>query len=297
MLAHPPLDRVTAILNELSKAEVFELGLFGGEFFFYPSWREVMAYAHRLGFFMSFVSNGTLIDTETTNLMKKYGIHCGAISIHGPAEVHDRLTGVEGTHSKATRGLGNCLDAGIRTSVLTTITRENFGLLHQTVDELRTLGLVSDGMSYVVGRLCPAGRGADEWRRDRLTLGEYISVLKELEKIHDDFGITAVMGDAFPLCLVPKRYRHLIEGCWMSTGFGHIGHSGTVKGCGIAQHSFGNLLQTPLKEIWQSPEMQRFRELHWLPGKCLSCSTFCGGGCVASRISPVGYAPDEFLDI
>ena len=38
-LVHPPLNQVFEILNRLCEAEVFELGLFGGEFFFYPHWR------------------------------------------------------------------------------------------------------------------------------------------------------------------------------------------------------------------------------------------------------------------
>jgi len=296
-LVHPPLNQVFEILNRLCEAEVFELGLFGGEFFFYPHWREVMEYAFKKGFFLSFVSNGTCLDEDAVALMKKCNIRRGAISIHGPRAIHDKVTRVEGTYEKAVRALELCLDAGIYMTVLTTVTRDNLGLLHQTVEGLNSLGLVRDNLSYGVGRLCPYGRGEEEWKRDKISLKNYLAVFAEIQRITEDYGIVAMLGDAFPLCRVPKKYHSLIQGCWMATGFGHITYDGAVKGCGVSQLVLGNLLKTPLQEIWQSQKMQEFRKLHWLPEQCGVCSMFCGGGCIASRISSDGYAPDEFLDL
>lgn len=294
-LIHPPFTQVTAILDQLRIAGVFEIGLFGGEFFFYPYWRETMEYAYRKGFFMTFVSNGTLIQAEQVSMLRQCNIHQGGISIHGPESVHDAIAGIDGTYKRAINGLQLCLEAGLKMSVLTTVTRQNLGLIYKTVEELQHHGLVHEDMSYVVGRLCPYGRGEREWQKDRITLREYLAVIKEIVRIEGDFGISAVFGDAFPMCMVPKKYRYIVQGCWMATGFGHIGHTGNVKACGISQHVFGNMLQMPLQQIWQSPEMVNFRKMEWLPDKCLACTDFCGGGCIASRISSIGYGPDEFL--
>lgn len=35
---HPPLKQAVSILEKLAEAEVFEVRLFGGEFFVYPYW-------------------------------------------------------------------------------------------------------------------------------------------------------------------------------------------------------------------------------------------------------------------
>jgi len=63
-LSHSPLKRVMSILDKLAEAEVFEVRLFGGEFFVYPYWRETLEYADGLNFFLSFVSNGTQVNEK-----------------------------------------------------------------------------------------------------------------------------------------------------------------------------------------------------------------------------------------
>jgi len=53
-LSHPPLKRVMSILDKLAEAEVFEVRLFGGEFFVYPycgkCWNMLMS---RISFYRS----------------------------------------------------------------------------------------------------------------------------------------------------------------------------------------------------------------------------------------------------
>lgn len=292
---HPPLKQAMAILDRLAEAGVFEVRLFGGEFFVYPWWKEVMEYAHAKGFFLSFISNGTHVIDEVVDVMLKCGVKGGGLSLHGPKEVHEAITKVSGSYSLVLEAIERCLDAGLEITVLTTLTQENKNSIYDIVASLATKGLVREKTTYAVGRLCPYGRGASEWDKSRLSLRDYRNLFDTLERIEADFDIPTVLGDAFPLCLVKKKQHHLIQGCWQATGFGHVGHDGTVKGCGIATKSFGNLLVDPLDQIWQSPELVQYRQLEWLPDKCRSCNIFCGGGCMASAIDSRGYAPDEFL--
>jgi len=93
-LNHPPLKQVISILDKFAEAEVFEVRLFGGEFFVYPYWQEVLEYADSLDFFLSFVSNSTHINTKIAKKLVAHRVIGGAISLHGTKEIHESITKV-----------------------------------------------------------------------------------------------------------------------------------------------------------------------------------------------------------
>jgi len=293
--SHPSINHVKNILDKIAEAEIFEVHLFGGEFFIYPHWQEVLRYAHNLGLFLSFVSNGTCITKDVVTVMKEYGIREGAISIHGPRHIHDQITKVPGTYDKALNALEACLDGGLNITVLSTFTHDNKKHLRALVEDLNQRRLTRSSLIYAVGRLTPYGRAGLDWKKNRLSLEDYLNLFPLLENLSKDFGIRTALGDAFPLCLVPDKYHYLIQGCWQGTGFGHICFNGDVKGCTVARGIYGNLLEQPLQEIWQGPGLEKFRSLKWLPKSCQNCDNFCGGGCAATRPTQLPYAPDEFL--
>lgn len=296
-LKHPSLENVFRLIDEIVKAQVFEIRLFGGEFFTFPQWPEVVKYARGKGLFLTFVSNGTLITPEVVNILVENEIKSGAISIHGPQAVHDKIAQVPGSYQKALEGLKACLDGGLDITVLTTITQSGKNRILELITDLDNHGLVRESLSYAINRLCPYGRGKNEWEKNKISLSDYLSLFPVLEKISLDHGIETAFGDAFPHCLVPEKYHHLIQGCWQGTGFGQIGSNGDVRGCSTTGGSYGNLFETPLEKIWQGKGLREFRKLDWLPDGCKSCEDFCGGGCSASRPGALMYSPDEFLKV
>jgi radical SAM protein with 4Fe4S-binding SPASM domain len=294
-LEHPAIEQVYRIIDELVKAEVFELRLFGGEPFAFPGWPKAARYAYERGMFLSFVSNGTLITPEVVETLKGYSVTDGAISIHGPEKFHDAITDVAGSYHLAMAGLKACLDGGLQITVITTITRDGSGMIGELIADLSGRNLIRENLSYGVSRLCPFGRGEQDWENQRIPLASYLALFPLLEDISSTYGIPTVFGDAFPECLVPKRYRSLIQGCWQSTGFGHVSSNGDVRGCATSSGKYGNLLETPLERIWGGKEIRAFRKLDWLEDGCKKCKSFCGGGCSASRPNGLMYSPDEFL--
>ena len=291
-LSHPPLKRIMSILDKLAEAEVFEVRLFGGEFFVYPYWREVLEYANKLDFFLSFVSNGTHINAKVTQELVTHRVISGAISLHGTKKIHESITQVHGSFNMAVNGIRACIENGIGISILYTLTRDNYYSVFDTCQWLKKIGIKIDEIN--VGRLTPYGRAKSNWEQVKLSLGNYLSVFPQLERIRNELGILASFGDAFPLCLLPDKYHEYVIGCWQGTGFGHIDHLGNVRSCSIAKGSYGNILETPLTEIWVE-RLAHFRSLKWLPTKCRECNNFCGGGCSASRYDGGMYAPDEFI--
>lgn len=290
-LQHPPLSQVKSILDALAVAEVFEVRLFGGEFFTYPAWEEVVAYADSLNFFMSFVSNGTNITKEMAEKLTSYQIVDGAISLHGPKEIHEAITGVKGSFDQTVNGIKACLDAGMGISVLYTLTRSNQHSVFDFCRQIKDIGV--NEVNF--GRLTPYGRARADWENSKLNLHDYLLIFRQIEKINTEIvDLRANFGDAFPLCILPEKYHEYVVGCWQGTGFGYVTHAGNICGCSIAQGSYGNILETPLTEIW-THRLDHFRSLQWLPIGCRECDTFCGGGCSASCFDGGMYAPDEFI--
>jgi len=247
-------------VDEIVNAGVFEIRLFGGEFFSYPRWPTVARYAHQKGLFLTFVSNGTLITPAKVKVLVECEIKGGAISIHGPKDVHDKITKIPGSYDRALRGLKACLDGGLEITVLTTITQSGKGRIPELIEDLNRHGLVRKSLSYGINRLCPYGRGKEDWEVNRISLQDYLGLFPVLDKIANDYNIETAFGDAFPHCLVPKQYHHLIQGCWQGTGFGQITSTGEVRGCSTTGGSYGNLLVTPLEIIWRGMSSTRFFE-------------------------------------
>ena len=289
---NPPLDHVKRIIDALAEAEVFEIRWFGGEFTALKGWQDALLYAHSKGFFMGFVSNGTILTQEDAKLMATLGISGGAMSLHGLEDTHDSVVGVKGAFRKTIEGIKICKDAGIGITALFTPTRENLKTLYPLATWLRGSDIPISEID--VGRLCPSGEAASGWDDRRLDLEDYRFLFKEMRRIQDDTGMHAYMGDAFPLCLLPYRDWDLVTGCWQGTGFGQISVSGDLKSCSILKVSYGNILETPLTEIW-TEKLKTMRSLAHLPRQCRMCPHFCGGGCSASKVGATHFAPDEFI--
>ncbi len=290
----PDLENLKRIIDELSKAEVFEVKLFGGEFMVYPHWREVVEYLVERDFFLTFVSNGTLFDQQSARFLLRHSTLGGGVSIHGTPEIHDSVTQVSGSYRMAIDGIRACLGEGLQISILYTLNRLNVHSILETAELLLEEGVLLPNSQFTLGRLCPYGQTKEEWQKTRLTFSDYLEVFATIEALDSQLPIEVSFGDAFPLCKLPKRYHKYVAGCWQGTGFAHIDCRGGVKACAILPGTIGNLLEEPLTEIWEK-RLTEFRILSWLPQKCRTCENFCGGGCSASNIDSEIYGPDEFI--
>jgi len=289
---NPPLERVKRIIDALAEAEVFEIRWFGGEFTSLRGWQEAVAYAFDKGFFMAFVSNGTLMTRESARFLSSCGVTGGAMSLHGPEKMHDQVVDVPGAFGKTIAGIRNCWEEDIGVTALFTPTQMN---LHSLYDLARWLKENEVPITEIdIGRLCPSGEAVDGWDKRRLSLVDYRYLFQVMREVQRDFGLHAYMGDAFPLCALPYKDWGLVTGCWQGTGFGQISYTGELKSCSILGGSYGNILEIPLTEIW-TERLKIMRSLDYLPRQCRLCPHFCGGGCSASRAGVTHYAPDEFI--
>ncbi|SDP81052.1 radical SAM/SPASM domain-containing protein [Desulforhopalus singaporensis] len=278
-------SRLTDILDILKKSGVFEIRFFGGEFSIYPKWKELMAYAHDLDFFISFVSNGVLFSNEDINFFQDVGITSCAISLHGDESTHDNITGIRGSFKRTINTIKNLQAKGIDVSVPFTPNVLNIDSFEKYCDLL----IEDHGISGIgVNRLFPC----DGFKP--LTLNDYKKIFKVIERVRSKHGLTINFIDSFPRCQVDVKYWNYVTNCSQGVAFGQVNYNGDVKNCSSICENLGNLFEDDLTTIWNK-RLFHFRNLEYLPLSCKICPVFCGGGCIASRTTKKNFQSDIFI--
>ena len=102
----------------------------------------------------------------------------------------------------------------------------------------------------------------------------------------------------FPYCIVPDaRLLKYVGGCGVGPNYIAVDATGEVQLCSYATGTIGNMLTTPLEDIWRNAEaMTTFRSERWMPAGCRGCEHkyTCMGGCKVSAGGPE-LGPDVLL--
>jgi len=128
-----------------------------------------------------------------------------------------------------------------------------------------------------------------------LSVDEIQTALHVMDKhARSDLQGRLMLGSPIPYCFFPETVSYLRSSCspgWMYAG---IDATGDVRMCPWSSRTLGNVLDTPLTEIWQnSTELRHYRACTWLDGACKECSyvNYCLGGCrVTSNQPPYSLA-------
>lgn len=273
------------IIDALAKAEVFEIRMFGGEFTVFKHWSDIAQHAKEQGLFLSFVSNGYLLDEETVSKLATYEIVECNISLHGTERTHDEIVGKPGSFKRATHAIKLLQAKGISVSVAYTPLANQLDDLFLFASELtERFGVQSFG----INRLFHDERYAN------LQECDYLKLLRVIEECHEKLGVHIYLVDSFPRCKVPMRYWKYLGYCSQGVGFAQVDFAGNVKHCSAVSQRIGNILHDDLPKIWKT-NLSSFRALDHLPYSCKICPIFCGGGCSASRGIESDFTPDEFI--
>jgi len=98
--------QVIDILDQLAQAGCLTLALTGGEPLLRKDYSEIHAAAHKMGFFISIFTNGSLIDEALVKLLAQYPPRVVEISLYGGDEkTYRAVTGKTGMFDKVIRGI------------------------------------------------------------------------------------------------------------------------------------------------------------------------------------------------
>lgn len=119
-----PVETAQTLLAEGYELGYRHLHLTGGEPFLWKDIFPLIERAFSSGYETVFINtNGALLDTARCAALSKFGEGLMlSLSLQGPRELHERVRG-EGSFDKACNGLYNALEAGVKTSVYTTVGR------------------------------------------------------------------------------------------------------------------------------------------------------------------------------
>jgi radical SAM protein with 4Fe4S-binding SPASM domain len=309
------------VIDDLARTGVPLIIFTGGEPLMRPDLFELAHCAEARGVKTALSTNGTLITPEMAGRIRDAGIGYAGISLDGAtAATHDRFRQTPGAFDRAIAAFSACKDAGVRTGVRVTLTKENSAELGALID----LALRIGASRFCLYWLVPCGRGAGAYNRLQLDPGEVtgaLSLLYQKAKETDPAAMEFLTVDA------PQDCVHLLSameedksadlddarslllslqgGCSAGTRVANIDASGNIWPCQFArspEFCAGNVRDRPFSAIWQDsaiPALALFRNKDALfSGRCGDCRhrSLCGGGCRVRAHAKNGdfFAEDPF---
>jgi radical SAM protein with 4Fe4S-binding SPASM domain len=226
-------------------------------------------------------TNGTLIDAATARGLKRSGVGHVLVDLMGACtETHDWFAGVPGSFVLACAAVKHLVDAGIKTDVLTILSKRNAEEIQAVLELAHGLGAQRVG----VLRLYPLGRAKRDWHELALALGEQMRVIGALRP-------PAGLG------LMQSWHPRDRNCCWQSATVNAFGDS---IGCPYLREyvNHGNVRDVPFMTLWDTDPLYKSLRAGKVETSCASCDTNDGsrGGCRSTAYAFHGRwtAPDPF---
>ncbi len=282
--------------------------LIGGEPTVYPHFHDLVREINARGLFTRLTTNGTRL-AGMADLLVSSGVELVVVSLDGPPEIHNRIRGQRGVFERATAGLKALVETRNRhgrlgpiITINCTISRDNLEILDQMVPLALDLGAdllqfhhtFFDHPANVAkhNRVLSPERCRDwgldvahpsisdhEYYQSQIgpaDLPRLVAGLKEAQR-QAKGRLNLLFFPNLPLELLEPYYLDLdypfapiCKSLWKSC---RIYPDGTIAPCFHVM--VGNIKEQRLLELWNSPQMQRLREVinrGLLPGCARCCS-------------------------
>jgi radical SAM protein with 4Fe4S-binding SPASM domain len=280
-----------AVVAQLAAMRAREVVLIGGEAYLHDGFLTIIAALRAAGIVVIMTTGGAGITAALARDMAAAGMARMSVSIDGLADAHDTIRAKRGSFAQATAALAHLSAAGIDLAANTNINRINQADLEGLHDHLKAHGV----RSWQVQLTAPLGRAADH---PEMLLQPYdlLGLMPRIDRMKQRAwreGMLIMPGNNLGF-YGPEELRLRSQrpddgdsfgGCQAGRFVMGIESDGAVKGCPslpTAAYVGGNVVQTPLQQIWQdAPELHFTRGAVALWGHCASCdfAEVCRGGC------------------
>lgn len=271
-------NQAKKLISEVAKAG-FKIMIFsGGEPMTRDDIYELIAYAKEQGLRPVLGSNGSLITKEAAEKLKSAGLAGAGISLDSMNKAkHDELRRLDNAWDLAVEGMKNCINAGIRTQIHTTIMDWNADEIEEIMDFAVEIGASAHHIFFLV----PTGRG-EEIVDQALGREEYEAILTRIMK-----KAATVPIEVKPTCapqfmrVAEQMGQHLrfSKGCLAGISYCIISPKGDVQPCAYMKMEIGNVKDTPFDEIWRDNETFKILRTENYKDGCGACGfkEKCGG--------------------
>jgi radical SAM protein with 4Fe4S-binding SPASM domain len=279
------LEECKAVVTELDELGAKRITLTGGEPFLCEHWEPLAQFISERTMDLQFVSNGVLItDSLSKKLQKLPGrVNVGLSLDGGTPETHDYIRNCPGLFDKVLDTIKRLSDHGISVAIITTVQKINFPELEDLYHILARAGIYA----WQIQMAMPIGRMSHQ-REKVLTGEETLSLAQFIARIRGEGNLRVETADSlgYYSSLEPKLRETPWAGCSAGISVLGIRSNGDITGCLslLETEPEGNLRETPLSEIWLSPDSFSYNRkfsVEDLKGECADCKygDICRGGC------------------
>lgn len=281
------------LCKDLSRLGTRLISLMGGEPFLRKDWYTLARYIRDLGMNVTIMSNGLLIDEVIVSRLRKLDPYAVTISLDGAtAKTHNHIRRVPTSFERCIESLEMLTEAGLPTTVITTVHKQNF----RELPALRDF-LLNKGIAWQIQMATPVGRFP---RSLMLSKEEFYSVALFIASTRKHYSVKElpVMGAhnfGYHSKVLPNLMLLPWIGCQAGLTALGIQSDGGVKGCLSLPDQFveGNVRDRGIVEIWNDPNSfsynRGFRRED-LENGCRGCryGRICRGGCLTVSVSLTG---------
>lgn len=289
------------IFNQCTSAKVIAINILGGEPFMYPEIVEKAIELHNEKILLNITTNGTAIPQRLHETLTGKTIYI-LFSIHSSIpQIHDKKVGMKGAFIKAMHSARKLIKKGAHVGIQMVITSEN------SPKDIFRLFRMSKNMGahgfFINFPYC--GKWMDYDYYSSLIPGKWFynitKALEVLRETHESMNILYKGGLGFALRdeipTISSPLEALNTGCEGGVTGLEVMPNGDVYPCclslGIQKFRLGNINETTLCKLWNSPLLHRFRNREEMvppESRCRECSFFalCKGGCFMSSLYAFG---------
>lgn len=262
------------VIDELSLNNVQKISFFGGEPLVRKDFFEIANYAIKKGIFVSFTTNGLLIDE---NMIEKelYKFEYIRVSLDGStAETHEFIRNLKGSFDRTIKNIEKMTERGINVGVVTCISHKNLNDIENIVTLLEKLKV----KKWFLPILSASGRGSNI-KNEILTPEEVKQLLIKLDEIAKNAKFSINLDLPYTV-LLKGRSDKVKSSCPAALTELVIFANGDISPCCQIPIIGGNLREKSISEIWNNSKVfQDFRNRNLIKGKCKNCKFIknCGG--------------------
>lgn len=263
------------------KPHAANIRISGGEPTLHPEFEDIIYQLKYLDLSFVLFTNAQWADAEKLCGIIKTVEQCDGmlISLHGAdANTHESFTKTPGSFHNTIKNIELAIREGLRVATSTVITKYNF----QMIDRIVKLGEALGVESVIFARYLPV--------RDFSLLPSAEQLRHAMDDIDKNLQLQKPVQ--FSVCIPQCFYRSASEGCHSGVTYCVIDHRGNIRPCTHSKKKCGNLFDKKLKVIWNSREMNEWRNM--IAQDCYDCSalSICHGGCrAAAELQNLDYDP------